>query len=111
VGTYTIKFYNELIPGTILSTGYLNTAGNTVTFKDDELGKIDYYVNGQKVKAGVGTINYVTGIMSLSGFNPNMQSLSSITIYGTPVKLDVAVEFNNLAQLATNAVFTEVEVR
>lgn len=111
VGTYTIKFYNELIPGTILSTGYLNTAGNTVTFKDDQLGKIDYYVNDQKVKAGVGTVNYTTGIMSLSGFNPNMQSISPITIYAQPVKLDVAVEFNNLAQLATNAVFTEVEVR
>jgi hypothetical protein len=106
-GTYEIKFYNALVPGSLTSVAYNNTGGNSVTFGDNGTGKVDFYINGSLTKSGVGTIDYATGLISLPSFNPNMASLAPIILRATPVSKDVRVAFNNLAQLSTNSVLVK----
>lgn len=111
VGTYVIKFYNELVPGSIYSYAYTNNGSNQVTLKDSAKGFIDFYINGSLVKAKIGTVDYTNGIITLNGFNPNMQELGPVTLIGEPVSDNVNVAFNNLAKLTTNNVVAIEETR
>lgn len=111
VGTYTIKFYNELVPGTIDSYAYANLSSNQVKLKDDGKGYMDFYINDTLTKAKVGTIDYTNGIITLPGFNPNMLEVGPITLLAEPLSDDVDVAFNNLAKLTVNNVTVEEEQR
>ena len=111
VGSYQLKFFNAIEPGSVQSIAWENTGNNTMMLKDDYNGYIDLYVNGSLSTPRVGAVDYATGIVQVNGFNANMLVPGPILVNCTPESLDVDVRFNNLAKLGDNTVTVEVEVR
>ena len=101
--TYTMYFNNQLETGSMSSTSFTGTDGNTYSLIDDKLGSI----KSAKTTSGVvdspksyliqsdgtsnqGTIDYATGKVILNSFRP-----LAITDGTTNIKLTVTPEINN----------------
>ena len=101
--TYILNFNNELEKGSVLSTSFTGSDGNTYSFRDDSKG----YINAVRTVDGIittpfeflaqpdgtvnqGTINYDTGNITL-----NSLRLLGITDGSDSVKINVTPEINN----------------
>ena len=101
--TYTMYFNNQVETGSMSSTSFTGTDGNTYSLIDDKLGSI----KSAKTTSGVvdspksyliqsdgtsnqGTIDYATGKVILNSFRP-----LAITDGTTNIKLTVTPEINN----------------
>ena len=103
VSTYTMEFNVPLTKGTLTSTSYILSDGNTYSLIDDSAGLIKnarttsgvvdspavYFVlpSGSTTQ---GTIDYTTGKIVLSNFNPY-----TITDGTTSIKMNVTPGVNN----------------
>ena len=101
--TYTLNFNNELEKGSIVSTSFTATDGNTYSFVDDSVDKIQLakttngVVNSPKEyfiqpdgSTTQGTIDFATGKIVLNSFRP-----LSITDGSTAIDLTVTPKVNN----------------
>jgi hypothetical protein len=101
--TYTMNFNNELKKGSIVSTSFTATDGETYSLVDDSVGKIQMakttsgVVDSPKVyftqpdgSTTQGTIDFTTGKIVLNSFRP-----LSITDGTSNIKLTVTPEINN----------------
>ena len=103
VSTYTMEFNNPVTKGSISSTSFTASDGNTYSLIDDSAGVI----KNTKITSGVvdspavyftlpdgsttqGTIDYTTGKVILSNFNPY-----TITDGTTSIRMNVTPETNN----------------
>ena len=103
VSTYTMEFNNPVTKGSISSTSFTASDGNTYSLIDDSAGVI----KNTKITSGVvdspavyftlpdgsttqGTIDYTTGKVVLSNFNPY-----TITDGTTSIKMNVTPGVNN----------------
>ena len=103
VSTYTMEFNNPVTKGSISSTSFTASDGNTYSLIDDSAGVI----KNTKITSGVvdspavyftlpdgsttqGTIDYTTGKVVLSNFNPY-----TITDGTTSTRMNVTPETNN----------------
>ena len=103
VSTYTMEFNNPVTKGSISSTSFTASDGNTYSLIDDSAGVI----KNTKITSGVvdspavyftlpdgsttqGTIDYTTGKVVLSNFNPY-----TITDGTTSIRMNVTPETNN----------------
>ena len=103
VSTYTMEFNNPVTKGSISSTSFTASDGNTYSLIDDSAGVI----KNTKITSGVvdspavyftlpdgsttqGTIDYTTGKVVLSNFNPY-----TITDGTTSIRMNVTPEINN----------------
>jgi len=115
--TYTIKFLNALKEQTIQSNIWLNTGSNNQQIKSSatingNIGQLDLYINDTLTKTNVGTVDHTTGLVTLTGFNPNALTLGQIiTFTAEPAIPDVSIQRNNLARLGTNVVTMEATER
>jgi len=101
--TYTLNFNNELEKGSIVSTSFTATDGNTYSFVDNSVNKIqlakttngvvnipkEYFIqpDGSTTQ---GTIDFTTGKIVLNSFSP-----LSITDGSTAIDLTVTPKVNN----------------
>jgi hypothetical protein len=105
--TYTLEFNNPLTKGSVVSTAFTASDGNTYTMVDDSIGNIKLaqstYSNGvatinspalyMTLVSGStlqGTIDYTTGKIVLNNFNP--YTISDAT---TNIKFTVTPQTNN----------------
>ena len=101
--TYTLNFNNKLEKGSIVSTSFTATDGETYSLVDDSVGKIQLakttsgVVDSPKVyftqpdgSTTQGTIDFTTGKIVLNSFRP-----LSIIDGTTNIKLTVTPEINN----------------
>ena len=101
--TYTLNFNNKLEKGSIVSTSFTATDGETYSLVDDSVGKIQLakttsgVVDSPKVyftqpdgSTTQGTIDFTTGKIVLNSFRP-----LSITDGTTNIQLTVTPEINN----------------
>jgi hypothetical protein len=101
--TYTLNFNNELEKGSIVSTSFTATDGNTYSFVDNSVDKIQLakttngVVNSPKEyfiqpdgSTTQGTIDFTTGKIVLNSFRP-----LSITDGSTAIDLTVTPKVNN----------------
>jgi hypothetical protein len=110
-GTYELKFYNALTAATVESNEWTGTNGSLYQLKDNGNGQIDLYTNGSVTKNNQGSVDYTTGVIAITAFNPNALTPGAITVKVQPLINDIEVKYNNLAQLGTNTVTSVVEVR
>ena len=101
--TYTLNFNNALTTSSVVSTSFTASDGNTYSLVDDGLGimKVARTTSGVVDSPAVyftlpdgtqnqGTIDYTTGKVVLTSFNP-----STITDGTTYIKLTVTPSVNN----------------
>ncbi|MBT4478851.1 MAG: hypothetical protein HOC66_05530 [Flavobacteriales bacterium] len=98
--TYTLEYGNAITKGSLISTAFITSDGNTYTLIDDSLGSVKLvrstYSNGTVTvdspavymtlldgSTNQGTIDYDTGKVVLNNFNPYTISDSSSNIKAT----------------------------
>lgn len=104
--TYEVAFLNAIKVGQFESSTWLNAASNTAQIKaSSAVGFLDLYINDALTQINIGTIDYNTGFILLTGFNINALTLGQVVLMkAIPENLDVNIKFNNLARLGTNIV-------
>ena len=105
---YTIDFDSTVNASTLIST-WFTFSGKTAKMDDDGIGNVRiYYIdeNDEKVYLDntAGTINYVTGVITLTSFAPTAATDNEITITLTPDKRDVTVEKYQLMLLKDTSI-------
>lgn len=78
-GSYTVKFYHQIKPGTLYATGFRVTDteydGYSYQMHDDGNGNIVLSKSSGSlvsiIQSSVGSVDYDTGVVSFSKFNPN----------------------------------------
>ena len=97
---YNINIGNPLFSGTIQSTGfYISGKSNVYYFADDGKGNIEtYYLNnGIKTDAKIsGSVNYETGLITLTDLNINRLADSFLYIFATPNTPDIVSVANQI---------------
>ena len=118
VSTYDIKFNNAIehphdghMPGVIRSEGFLykkDTGELTTAYlEDDGFGGIQLYDFSGSIKVifkkNIGTINYETGLLTLTQFAPNrLEGQSHIKINAKPKNLDVVASGSDILLIDPN---------
>ena len=116
--TYDIKFNNALehphdghMPGTIRSDAFLykKKTGETTTayMEDDGFGRIQLYEFSGSIKVifqeNIGTVNYDTGLVTLTSFAPNqLEGQSFIKINAKPRTLDIIASKRDILLIDRN---------
>ena len=102
VGNYIFRFDNAITAGTSVSSVFGNSeAGTQYALLDDGQGNILLYdiSSEQFLNTEQGTIDYEKGIIQLSGFNPDLDTNTVISLYSTPQSNDITAIRNNLLVL------------
>jgi hypothetical protein len=109
IDTYTLLFSNPLVPGTLTSATFIDTAdpnyvsGQGYQFDDNGLGTIRTYkyVGPTKTYTNqkAGTVNYTTGTVILTSFRPS-------AIMATSQNLDITVQpaINDIVPVQNNII-------
>lgn len=110
--SYKISFTNQLrapysgYQGCITSTSFkTNTSDQMLYFDDDGVGNIRmYYNNAQNAKVYInnsaGTVNYLTGELSIKGVRFTFLTNDEISIYAQPQNLNFSPLRNQILQLS-----------
>lgn len=93
--TYSINFNNEIKEGTVLLE-WTNSGGDNMSIIDNDTGTLLLYRNGIYVNSSAGVVNYTTGKITLSNFNPYLAAPTTLTVYSTPKRYDVETTHNNI---------------
>ena len=97
---YNINIGNPLFSGTIQSTGfYISGKSNVYYFADDGKGNIETYYLNNGIKTDVkisGSVNYETGLITLTDLNINRLADSFLYIFATPNTPDIASVANQI---------------
>lgn len=114
VGIYTFSFSHAIIAGSVLIENFMisdvNFSGYTYSMYDDSNGNISLWkTNGTtpvKMQSNIGTVNYTTGYISLTSFNPVSITADYVSVYVTPVTTDqsLASVSNSILQIGTASV-------
>ena len=108
---------NPIVPGTISSSSFISNSlgfsvipGDVHSFNDDGNGNIQIVkTNGSTftvVKTNAGTVNYSTGIISITELDPVsiINNVNYIQIFCKPVSPDITPSLNYIVTLDPNAV-------
>lgn len=108
--SYTLKYQNALVPGSILSTAF--TYSNLeCTLADDENGILNVIstVDGTVTKiVSIGTVDYTVGTVNITDLNISEYDSSAITIFTTPVEKDTSTFQNIIMEIDFNNVVINV---
>jgi hypothetical protein len=102
VGNYIFKFDNAITAGSAVSSVFGNSeAGTQFALLDDGQGNILLYdISSESfLNTEQGTIDYESGVIQLSGFNPVLDTNTVISLYSTPQSNDITAIRNNLLVL------------
>lgn len=103
---YDISFMNDIIEGSIDCSGIRIDGGTETLYLKDSGGILSLYtiVNGSPItrKENVGTVNYVTGKLSIPQLSISTIVGSEWQIYASPVTLDVRPKRNMILTYASN---------
>ena len=102
VGNYIFRFDNAITAGSAVSSVFGNSeAGTQFALLDDGQGNILLYdiSSEQFLNTEQGTIDYESGVIQLSGFNPVLDTNTVISLYSTPQSNDITAIRNNLLVL------------
>ena len=102
IATHTSEIGNYV--HTITSSPF-TYSGQKCTIEDDSDGivRIVAHVNGNDVYLKeVGTVDYATGTLTINNFNIDSFDGNEIRIYAVPEYADIAVNGNNILELATD---------
>jgi len=103
---YYVNIGNPFTPSTILSTAfYVQGEANTCYIDDDGAGTLRLYkiVNGiRQHMRNCGTVDYSTGVLSITSINIVKLGTSSFRFAITPSSADVVSIFNQIVQLDTS---------
>lgn len=93
--TYTVKFDNEIVPGSIYSDTFLqlDISYKDAIIKDDEKGKLFIHIDNTRKE--IGSVDYKTGELKLI-YNFNIYSLNKFKFYCRPEKLNVSTSNNTV---------------
>ena len=112
---YTIDFDSAVTASTLKST-WFTFSGKSAKMNDDGAGNVRIYYLGSDdsinyLDSSAGTIDYGTGVITLTSFSPTAATNNEITITVTPTKRDVTVEKYQLMLLkdTTIEMFDEKE--
>lgn len=83
-----INYSNAIVPGSLTST-WTGQTGYTYTMTDDGAGLVSVYKDGFKTVANQGSIDYATGILTLSNFAPDIVANTTIDMQVTPEVYDL----------------------
>ena len=99
-GDSSIKFANKLVSGSITSSAFYYTTGNTISsvyIQDNltsqstgQLDLLDFYTN-KSVILSIGTVNYNSGEISIDSLNPTgyLENSTDIRIYSKLQEMDL----------------------
>jgi hypothetical protein len=107
----TLDYQNELVPGTIYSSAF-TFGGLPAFFSDDGNGNLQVKSttnNVVSVLATVGTIDYTSGIISLSSVLISDYVGTSINIFATSKSHDFSVSKNVILQIDENNINVDVQ--
>lgn len=118
-GNYTLKFSNAIVPFSFSSNGFIDTAdssfvrGDIYFFDDDGLGNIRTvkYVGSTKKYTRVksGSIDYLTGIISLTKFTPSsILDAYTLSLFCSPKLNDIVPLRNNIIVIDPNDILIAV---
>jgi hypothetical protein len=111
INNYTLAFNNAIIPGSLSSTAFVDTNdtsyvnGQLYYFNDDSNGNIRTYKYVGPVltytNLNAGTINYATGLITLTTFRPAsiLDPSQYLDIIVSPQILDINPQFNQIIQI------------
>ena len=102
--SFASSFQNAVVPGSINSSSFTYTINSTTCYiVDDSNGNLNVVTltNGSPVvvTAGIGTINYSTGDITITNINVSAYTGSGIKLYGTPVLQDFSAYNNTIIQI------------
>jgi hypothetical protein len=95
-----LKFANKLVSGSIYSTSFYYTTGNTIstvylqdnitTSTTSTLDLLDFYTS-KTIELNVGTVNYTSGQVSIPSLNPAgfVENSTDIRIYSRIQEMDI----------------------
>jgi hypothetical protein len=111
-GNYIFKFSNAIVPGSVVSSLFgSSVAGTSMALLDDGQGNVLLYdtVNRGFINTSIGTVDYENGIIQLIGFNPSIDTSTSISLGCKPLTNDIHTLRNNIIILNnTNITMTAV---
>lgn len=111
-GNYIFKFSNAIVPGSVVSSLFgSSVAGTSMALLDDGQGNVLLYdtINKGFINTSIGTIDYENGIIQLVGFNPTIDTSTSISLSCKPLTNDIHTLRNNIIILnKTNITMTAV---
>lgn len=94
--TYSFNFNNPIIAGTLASKPYSNDDGLTNSVvKDDGKGNMLYFYKDVMVRQ-VGTVNYSTGLVTLTSFTFELRANTEVEFVAKPQETDILSVRNNL---------------
>ena len=105
---YTIDFDSAVTASTLKST-WFTFSGKSAKMNDDGAGNVRIYYLGSDdsinyLDSSAGTIDYGTGLITLTSFSPTAATNNEITITVTPTKRDVTVEKYQLMLLKDTSI-------
>ena len=105
---YTIDFDSTVNASTLIST-WFTFSGKSAKMNDDGAGNVRIYYLGSDdsinyLDSSAGTIDYGTGVITLTSFSPTAATNNEITITVTPTKRDVTVEKYQLMLLKDTSI-------
>ena len=105
---YTIDFDSAVTASTLKST-WFTFSGKSAKMNDDGAGNVRIYYLGSDdsinyLDSSAGTIDYGTGVITLTSFSPTAATNNEITITVTPTKRDVTVEKYQLMLLKDTSI-------
>lgn len=108
-----VSFNNEIVPASLISTKYYNENNLLVYLKDDGNGVINEYTMTEtkeiSTKSDVGSIDYSTGIVSITDLKINALFQSdTLDITCTPVEYNISSKYQNVFNL--NPLRSEIEL-
>lgn len=102
VSSYSIDFSNPITTNSVISNTW--TDGIDTFYLDDNASGVIKLYRNSVFFGDVGTVNYLTGIVTLSNFNPSILENTAIVLTATPTSKDIKTLRNNLLLLNTTTV-------
>lgn len=100
---YTIRFFNPIVPGSMVSEPVETLDGAILTLVSRENGRIDAMLNGNISQSGIGTINHEKGIIDIK-FRFDVKQGTPLNIKVECANQDVNAKQNNLITLRNTQV-------
>lgn len=100
----TFNFGNQIVPSTVRILPFRTTNSDLMFISDSEgSGFLHSFLNGSIVKRNVGTVDYETGVVTLTSFGFPVTDNTEITLIASPGTQDIYALRNNLIVLDTTS--------